>query len=126
MIVVDASLATKWLLWEADTRHARRISSSLRSRAIVRRANERKDIEDDALEALRKWITRWGEHVVKPYRITQNRLFQAGRLAIQLGHPLPDCIYLVLAMELSCELATCDARFRDRAIDIYPDIRLLD
>lgn len=139
MIVVDASLAVKWLLWEADTRQALRFlfkpGRTLGApdlifvevaRAIVRRANERKGIEEDAIEALRKWTTRWGEHVIKPHRVTQNRLFRAGQLAINLGHPLSDCVYLVLAMEFSCEMATCDAKFRDRAIAVYPKIKLLD
>lgn len=138
MIVVDASLATKWILWEVDSRRALRFLFQPEqdlcapdllfievARAIVRRANERKDIEDDSIEALRKWTTRWGEHVIKPYRVTQHRLFVAGQLAIRLGHPLADCIYLSLAMELSCELATCDAKFRTRAADIYPKIKLL-
>jgi predicted nucleic acid-binding protein len=138
IVVVDASLAAKWMLWEADTRDALRFllyrERSLCApdllfvevaSAIVRRANEKKGIEADALEALGKWTVAWNEHVVKPHRVTQRRLFEAGKLAITLGHPLKDCIYLGLAMELHCPLATCDEKFLAKAVGVYPDIRLM-
>lgn len=142
MIVVDASLAAKWTLWEEDSSPALRflfhfgrqlcapdILFTEVAHAIVRHANESRargqDIADDALEALRKWTIAWGEHAVKPHRGTQARLYKAGRIAVDLGHPLPDCIYLTLAMELKCELATCDAKFRKKAAGYYKPIRLL-
>ena len=138
MIVVDASLAAKWMLWEADSRDALRflihhggticgpdLLFTEVAGAIVKRANMKKGIGADALEALRKWTIAWGEHVVKPHRVTQRRLYEAGKLALTLGHPLKDCIYLGLAIELSCDLATCDERFRDKATEIYPAVKLL-
>jgi predicted nucleic acid-binding protein len=139
MIVVDASLAAKWMLWEADTRvalrfllhHGRALCGpdtlfTEVAGAIVKRANQRKDIETDALEALRKWTVAWGEHTVKPYRVTQRRLYEAGKLAVTLGHPLKDCIYLALAMELRCDLATCDLQFIAKAHPLYPAVKHLD
>ena len=139
MIVVDASLAAKWMLWEADTRIALRFllhhgrglcgPDTLFTEvagAIVRRANQRQGIETDALEALRKWTVAWGQHVVKPHRVTQRRIYEAGKIAITLGHPLKDCIYLALAVELRCELATCDLKFLTKARRLYPAVRLLE
>ena len=41
----------------------------------------------------------------------------AADLAMRLGHPLKDCIYLVLADRLGCTVVTADARFRDRVAD---------
>jgi predicted nucleic acid-binding protein len=138
IVVVDASLAAKWMLWEADSDEALRFLYH-RGRdlhgpdtlftevaaAIVRRANERKEIAADALEALRKWTVAWGEHVVRPHRVTQRRLYEAGKLAISLGHPLKDCIYLALASELGCPLATCDARFVEKSRPFYPNVKLM-
>jgi predicted nucleic acid-binding protein len=138
MIVVDASLAVKWMLWEADTPDAiafLRSSGELVAPdllfievagAIVRRGNEDKAIQDDALRAVEMWTIAWSDHVVKNYRVTLRRLFTASRIALQIGNPLKDCIYLGLAMELKCELATCDARFRAKAAALYPRIRLLE
>ena len=138
MIVVDASLATKWMLWERDTPFALRFLSRHRdalcgpdllfvevAHAIVRYTNMLRHAEDDTLEALRKWTIAWGQHAVRPYRTTQRRLYASARLAITLRHPLPDCIYLALAMEHSCKLATCDAKFHNKAIGVYPEVKLL-
>jgi predicted nucleic acid-binding protein len=138
IVVVDASLAAKWMLWEADSRDALRFlyhqGRDLRgpdllftevAAAIVARANARKDIAADALEALRKWTVAWGAQVVRPHRVTQRRLFEAGKLAVTLGHPLKDCIYLALAIELSCPLATCDRKLVRKAASLYPDVKSL-
>ena len=138
MIVVDASLAAKWLLWESDSRDALRfllvpdrklcgpdLLFTEVAGAIVKRANMKKGIEADALEALRKWTIAWDEHVVRPHRVTQRRLYEAGKMALTLGHPLKDCIYLGLAVELRCDLATCDEKFRDKTVGIYPGVKLL-
>jgi predicted nucleic acid-binding protein len=139
IVVVDASLAAKWMLWEAESRTALRFLYHQGrdvcgpdlifvevAAAIVKRANMRKGIEADALEALRKWTIAWSEHVVRPHRVTQRRLYEAGKLGIMLGHPLKDCIYLALAIELSCDLATCDQKFHAKAASVYPAVKLLD
>lgn len=139
MIVIDASLAVKWMLWETDTPKA---LSFLRAHyrelvapeliyievagVIVRTGNRDKSLSADALRALNKWTTAWSDHVVKNYRVTQRRLFNASSMALSIGHPLKDCIYLALAKELKAELATCDTKFRDKAVTLYPHIRLLE
>lgn len=138
MIVVDASLAVKWMLWETDSLQALDFLKNHGSElcapeliftevagAIVRRANQNKPIQADALRALRKWTIAWSDHAVKNYRVTQRRLFTASSLALRLGHPLKDCLYLTLASELGCELATCDDKFRRKASPIYDRIKLL-
>jgi predicted nucleic acid-binding protein len=138
MIVVDASLAVKWMLWEADSPQALAFLQAPGrdvcapelifvevAGVIVRQGNMNKAIRADALRALEKWTIAWSAHVVKNYRVTQQRLFRASSLALDLGTPLKDCIYLALAKELGCELATCDARFKDKALNLYPSIKLL-
>jgi predicted nucleic acid-binding protein len=138
MIVVDASLAAKWMLWEEDSlaafeflkRYRREIAAPELifievAGAIVRRGNENKAIQADALSALQKWTIAWSDHVIKHYRVTQRRLYAASSMALRIGHPLKDCVYLALAKELGCELATCDARFRDKAAPLYAPVKLL-
>ena len=49
----------------------------------------------------------------------------AAHLAIDLGHPLKDCIYLALAMELGRPLITSDAMFAAKARNIYPAVQVL-
>ena len=68
IVVVDASLAAKRMLWEADSRatlgflyrkdHERCAPDLLLTEvaaAVVKRARMRQEIAADALEALRKW-----------------------------------------------------------------------
>jgi len=139
MIVVDASLATKWICSEAETPLALDFLLSFGKElcapdtvftevgaAIVRRANERKSLADDALIALDKWTASWSDHVIRPHRVTQNRLFRAGKIAIEIGHPIKDCIYLALAVELDCILATCDRKFAAKISGRWGFIKLLE
>lgn len=50
---------------------------------------------------------------------------QAALLALDLGHPFKDSIYLALAVDLGCDLVTCDARFAKRAKEVWPRVRML-
>lgn len=138
MIVVDASIAAKWLLAETDTVAALQFVADHRrelagpdllfvevASAIVRRANENKALVQDSLRALDKWTTGWEARAVAAYPTTSARLSAAGRLALQLGHPLADCIYLALAIELDCDLATCDAKFARKAGAVSQRVRQL-
>jgi predicted nucleic acid-binding protein len=138
MIVVDASLAVKWMLWETDSPEALNFLHSNGEMlaapelifvevagVIVRQGNQNKALHADALRALEKWTVAWSDHVVKNYRVTQRRLFEASSLALTLGHPLKDCIYLALARELGAELATCDRKFHQKALPLHSKIRLL-
>jgi predicted nucleic acid-binding protein len=136
VIIVDASLAAKWFLWESDSLQALDFLQAHElaapelifievASAIVRRANIDKALRAAALQALEKWTVAWTDHAVKNVRVTQRRLFTASRLALDLGTPLKDCIYLAVAMENGSDLATCDAKFRDKAMPIYPRVRLL-
>jgi predicted nucleic acid-binding protein len=136
VIIVDASLAVKWLLAEADSEQALDFLQSRDLAApellyievagvIVRRGNMDKTLHPQALLALEKWTTAWADHAVKNIRVTQRRLLQASVLALRLGTPLKDCVYLAVAIEQQTELATCDAKFRDKALAVYPHVRLL-
>jgi predicted nucleic acid-binding protein len=58
-------------------------------------------------------------------RTDNQALASAASTAIDIGHPLKDCIYLILAMELDCELMTCDARFAKKARDVWDRVRVL-
>ncbi len=138
MIVVDASLAAKWFLREPETQDALQFLADHGHRlcgpdllfsevagAIVRRANMAVWTVAEATEALEKWAEGWARGEIEAHRVTSYILYEGGKLALTLGHPLSDCIYLALAIELGCELATCDAKFRAKAVGLYPTIRLL-
>ena len=125
MIVVDASLAAKWLFVEPGSDAAKKFAADHDGRlcapdllftdvagVAVRRANMAPELRGESLEALRIWTTAWGDGIVVAHRITPALLHDAAMLALTLAHPLADCVYLALAIALSCDLATCDAKFR--------------
>jgi len=138
MIVVDASLAVKWLFREADSELALHFLKQQKGElaapdliyievagVVVRRGNENKPDRQSALRAIETWTRVYAGQVVKPFDTTPNRLRNAGHIALRIGHPLKDCVYLALARELDAELATCDRKLREKALPLYPNIKLL-
>ena len=139
MIVVDASLAAKWLVREIDSSAAvefLEVEAGVLAApdlifvevaaAIVRRGNERTMTRQDVETAAAKWAVMRSTRVVAGYAVTEARLAAATMLALDLGHPLKDCIYLALAIELDCALATADAGFARKATSRWPNIRMLE
>lgn len=138
MIVVDASFAAKWVLDEPASPAAQAYLGKHAGQliapdfiaievggAIVRRANMNQISGRDALFTLEAWNILLGSRIIRQSPTGSERLETAGRLAVELRHPLKDCIYLALAMELRSVLATCDEKFQAKAVALYPDIRLL-
>lgn len=139
MIVVDASLAAKTVLRELGSDAAHRFHDkhmdalnapdlllSEVTSAIVRRANEREFSNEEALANLAGWVRAWRNGLYTSHRLTDRRAAAAGMLAIGLGHPLADCIYLALAIEFGCPLATCDRKFAAKARPSYAHIDLIE
>ena len=138
MIVVDASLATKWFVAEADSDRA---VAFLRDResalcgpdilatevcqALVAAANSRRMTGSAVHTAIDVWLDKLESCDLPLHATGLPRTRRGADLAIDLGHPLADCIYLALAIDLDCDLVTCDAKFRDKAVPRYPCIRLL-
>jgi predicted nucleic acid-binding protein len=138
MIVIDASLAVKWFLVEADSSDANRFLSDFAGQiaapdligievasALVRRADSIKAEASDMAVLVDKWAALLTQPAIRLYRGSPRRTREAARLAIELGHPLKDCIYLALARELDCDFVTCDARFAVKGSLIYPRTRTL-
>jgi predicted nucleic acid-binding protein len=138
MIVVDASLAAKWILWEAQSELALKFWNENAgdlsapdlialevAGAIVRRANPEKSLGMAMSEALGLWARFLSGVQLQQWRMTTNRVLRSSRLAMSLGHPVKDCVYLDLAMELDSELITCDAKFVAKARNVYARVNLL-
>ena len=138
MIVVDASLAAKWIIVEPNSAAALAFLEECTeplvapdliaievSSAIVRRANMDKALGETMRQAAVRWANLLDEQTITLRRPTSGDILEAANLAITIGHPLKDCIYLVLAMEMNCELMTCDARFAERAKGVWDRVRVL-
>ena len=139
MIVVDASLAAKWLFDEPESAAARRFAADHAGRlcapdllfsevagVAVRRANMAPELRDESLDILRIWAIYGRDGVVAAHRVTTELLHQAALLALTLTHPLADCVYLALARQIGCDLATCDRKFCARISDFDSRVKLLE
>lgn len=138
MIVIDASVAVKWFVEEHDSDLAKQLLVDEQgnlyipdifvvevSATLVREANTNKADGSIFRGRLYHLIAMIDQQSLRLERTPPNQIMDAGNLAIDLGHPLKDCIYLALAMELGCELVTCDARFAAKAAGVWNRVRVL-
>ena len=138
MIVFDASLAVKWYLAEAQSNDARMafekdagnivapdIMQAEVIGAMVRRANINKAERAASEASIAKFLSLISEGFVTVRLTSTTQMAHAAALAIDLGHPLKDCIYLALAMELGCDMITADARFAEKAKGVWAGVKLL-
>lgn len=138
MIVIDASIAVKWFIEEQDSDLAKQLLLEEQgnlcipdifvievSATLVREANANKGDGDVFRTGLHHLIDMIDRQALVLERRSPGHIADAGYLAIDLGHPLEDCIYLALAIELDCELATCDAKFAAKARAVWDRVRVL-
>jgi predicted nucleic acid-binding protein len=93
--------------------------------AIVRRANMGELTHEGSTAGLAAWRDIVGMGSIQEMSGTPERLDAAVELALSIGHPFKDCLYLALAIELDCELATCDRPMIEKARAIHPKLRHL-
>lgn len=139
MIVIDASVALKWFFSEpgsdkaiellglpAGTLVAPDLFAVEVCAAFVRAANMDKARKADAFIFLDDFEGRLIDGFVELQPSSASPVLRAAKLAIELGHPLKDCIYLALAIELACPLLTADERFAERVRSTYRSVQTLD
>ena len=121
LLVVDASVAVKWLVEEplaADaTRllsdehvlHAPHLMAAEVANALWRKARAGEFDANEAstlMASIRQMPVNWAEdETISDYAV---------RLAVELDHPAYDCMYLALAHRLGARLVTADIRFANR------------
>lgn len=125
-VVVDASVAVKWLVPEAGTDAAKAwlvrsttlIAPGLLAievaGALLRRMRDGTLSAHRARQALDEWTTILNDEVVV---LTSDELLlrAAIDLSFEIGHPLPDCLYLALAKSSDATLLTSDLTLHKRA-----------
>lgn len=136
MIVVDASVAVKWLLPEVGTGAANRLLRDQRRllapdiaavevAAAVTRKVRLGELDAEAatghVEAWCAWLARGVLELVP----STGLLPAAAAWALRLGHPLQDCLYLALATGHAALLVTADATLARRASTAYGRVTLL-
>jgi predicted nucleic acid-binding protein len=136
LIVVDASVAVKWFAPERDEAAARAVLEDVRTllapalaraevaAALVKKAQRGEIPPEGCVRALDLWHrTLAADRLVL---VPDDLDLEAGcSLALDLAHPLPDCLYLALSIRLGVPLVTTDQRFARRAATSYASVELL-
>ncbi|KAB2958399.1 MAG: type II toxin-antitoxin system VapC family toxin [Candidatus Methylomirabilis oxygeniifera] len=135
MIVVDASVAAKWLLPEAGEQEAQalldgeeRLAAPETIRievagAVIKRYRTGTMDETDARSRCEFWQSLIDNRL---HLLPVEGLFdQAMGLAFQLKHGLPDCLYLAAAGNIGAGLITADRTLFERGKAVHDRIQLL-
>lgn len=139
MIVVDASVAAKLYRDEPGSETANELFAAQAGQmhvpdilavevagVIVRDANSDKVAAGTQREKLMHFAELMASPSIRLSRTEPFDIARSAELAIDLGHPLKDCLYLALAMQLGCPLVTADARFVAKAREVYAEVRGLE
>ncbi len=116
-LVIDASIAVKWVVEEEGTPEALALRQKAKLIAPELLVAECADIlwkkvqrgellQDEVLLAAR--LLQGSEIELLP---TRSLLETATRMSIEIDHPAYDCLYLALAVEKKCQLVSADERF---------------
>jgi predicted nucleic acid-binding protein len=136
MMVVDASVAVKWfssedgrlpalaLLQGREKLMAPALIRIEVAAALVKKARVGKVAVEEADAMLGMWFAAAadGPLVILP---DEPDLPAAARLALELAHPIYDCLYLALAKRQNVPLVTADLAFVERARAQHPNIHAL-
>lgn len=115
-IVVDASIALKWVLEEQGSAAAEELLDkdlAAPSLWLLEAANAlwRRTVRGELTPAeAEERLTELTKAPVASVPLEQD-LPEAMRLAVQLNHPVYDCLYLALAKRLGTYVVTADTRF---------------
>jgi predicted nucleic acid-binding protein len=133
MVIVDASVAVKWVIDEPDAEAAEALLEqrlAAPSLWLAEAANalwskcRRKDITEQEVHDGCRMLAQ-----APVTRIELDPLLpSAARLALELGHPVYDCFYLAAAQLQDTYLITADRRFARRVaahVEQAPRVRLL-
>lgn len=136
MIVVDASVAVKWLVAEPDAERALAMLNSGTAlfapdlvrveiaNALARRVRDGRFSPEDAQVAYAKWgrLLAQGVLTLKP---TDELIDRAFEIAIEAKHATADCVYLACAEMLGMVVLTADKTMHERGRKVYERIELL-
>lgn len=136
LVVVDASVAAKWVLTEPETGVALELlSEGVRcaapeiirlevTGAVIRRLRTDAMTPDQAKAA----CDDWGDLIANSFvsLLSTEELFKRSvDIAFVLRHSLPDCLYLAAAEILDCRLITADRKLFERGKRVHDNIELL-
>lgn len=135
MIVIDASIAAKLYREEPGSVEAAELLAKYAGAisvpdvfaievagVIVRDANAYHGGAPLQQDKLLHFAELLQSPAIELVRSDTSAVLRASQMAMALGHPLKDCVYLVLARDLACPLVTADLKFLAKAQGLHPQI----
>ena len=134
--VIDASVAAKWYFPEAGSEEATRVLAEAS-------AGRRRLLAPDLVIAeftnvlwkkvgLEECRADEAQTILELFETDRPRLIESAalapralELALQLGHPVYDCLYLAAAIEYEARLVTADARLARSGHVVLADVHLV-
>jgi predicted nucleic acid-binding protein len=116
-LVIDASIAVKWVVEEDGTSEAlilRRRAKLIAPELLVAECANilwKKVLRDELSKDEAYLAARLLQTAEMEFLPTRSSLEAATRMAVELNHPAYDCLYLALATERDCRFVTADERF---------------
>jgi predicted nucleic acid-binding protein len=136
VILVDASVAAKWMLPEPGMEAALELVTGpdllfapvlirLEVLAAITRATRTGEASaEESRSRCQKWLGYLDDQTVT--LIPEGALLEdAIELALAIRHPLQDCLYLAGAKQLAARLVTADPKLFERAKDHYKNVEML-
>jgi predicted nucleic acid-binding protein len=126
-LVIDASIAIKWVIEEDGTPAALALRADAKlfapdllvaecANILWKKVGRSELTKEQALLAAR--LLERSEIELLP---TRSLIEKAARMAIELNHPAYDCLYLALAEANDCRFVTADGRFVRKLRDSQPE-----
>lgn len=128
ILVVDASVALKWLQPEVDSAAAialigRRLLAAPELMAVEAANALATRVRRRELSPLEARTSLSDLYAIQIDFVADHRLVPAAlSLAADLGHPVYDCVYLALALDQSATAVTADRRFVS-AVNAHPYLK---
>jgi predicted nucleic acid-binding protein len=135
-LVVDASVAVKWVLPEEDTPRALRIQERYQDEEldliapylvvcevanVLWRRERRGDLNATTAARCFEQFLRDSPILLDSAAVNYTAL----ALAFAHGRPMYDCLYLAWALERRCDMVTADERFFNAIRPAFPCVQLL-
>jgi predicted nucleic acid-binding protein len=117
-LIVDASIAVKWLVEERDSRAARRLLDSddplvapdfvlVEVGNVLWKKTRRQELNAEQAVAGMRAVPAYFDELIPSGPL----LARALAIAVEVRHPVHDCLYLACAEDLKVTLITADGRF---------------
>jgi predicted nucleic acid-binding protein len=129
--IVDASVVVKWLVEEIDSQAAQRPLDSdetlvapdfvlVETANVLWKKTLRRELEAEQAVAGARALPTYFEQLMPSAPLLPRAL----AIAIEVGHPVYDCLYLACAELLEATLVTADDRFATKARTKFPSLRV--